>query len=82
MTLLSDFLTVQEAASFLGVSPNTVRNWGRDDKITEYRHPVNNYRLYRQKDLELLLKPLRPKASHKARVAGGGKKRQRPAASK
>ncbi len=46
-----EFLQVTEAAAFLGVSPNTVRNWGREDKLPEYRHPVNNYRLYRKSDL-------------------------------
>jgi DNA (cytosine-5)-methyltransferase 1 len=49
-------LRIQEAAAFLGVSPNTLRNWGRDEKIPEFRHPVNNYRLYRRSDLEELLR--------------------------
>ncbi len=46
---------VGEAASFLGVSPNTVRNWSRKGKIPTHRHPVNGYRLYKQEDLEALL---------------------------
>ena len=37
------FLRVKEAARMLGVSPNTVRAWGADGKIPEYRHPVNRY---------------------------------------
>lgn len=59
MIRLDAFLTVTDAAAFLGVSPNTVRNWGRDEKLKEYRHPVNNYRLYKQHDLERILKCLR-----------------------
>ena len=56
MDKLHDYLRIQEAAAFLGVSPNTLRNWGREEKIAELRHPVNNYRLYRRSDLEELLR--------------------------
>lgn len=56
MTRLDAFFTVKDAAEFLGVSENTVRNWGRDAVIPEYRHPVNNYRLFKRADLERLLR--------------------------
>jgi DNA (cytosine-5)-methyltransferase 1 len=56
MQNLQQYLTIAEAAAFLGVTPNTLRNWGREDKITEHRHPVNNYRLYKKADLEALLR--------------------------
>lgn len=56
MERLADYLRVREAAAFLGVSPNTLRNWGRDGKITEFRHPLNNYRLYRRDDLAEVLR--------------------------
>ncbi len=36
--------------------PNTLRNWGRIGKIPEYRHPVNNYRLFKVSDLGKLLR--------------------------
>lgn len=58
MEKLHDYLRIQEAAAFLGVSPNTLRNWGREQKIPELRHPVNNYRLYRQSDLEGILRQI------------------------
>jgi DNA (cytosine-5)-methyltransferase 1 len=69
MLRLDDYLTVTQAAEFLGVSPNTIRNWGREAKIPEYRHPINKYRLFKQCDLERLLRQLsvpanrRPKKS-------------------
>jgi len=58
MPRTEEFMQVKEAADFLGVSPNTFRNWGSEDKLPEYRHPVNNYRLYRGQDLERMRKAL------------------------
>ena len=58
MLRLDDFLTVKEAAELLGVSVNTIRNWGRESKIPEHRHPVNNYRLFKRADLEEVLRGL------------------------
>ena len=55
MAKLDSYLTVAEAAEYLGVSPNTIRNWGRDGKINEHRHPINNYRLFKSADLDDLL---------------------------
>ena len=52
------YARVKEAAELLSVSPNTVRSWGADGRIPEYRHPVNNYRLYKRADLERLLRKL------------------------
>jgi DNA (cytosine-5)-methyltransferase 1 len=53
------FLRVKEAARLLDVAPNTVRAWGAAGKIPEYRHPANNYRLYKKTDLEKLLNKVR-----------------------
>lgn len=52
------YVRVQEAATLLGVSANTIRNWGADGKLPEYRHPVNNHRLFRRADLELIMEKL------------------------
>lgn len=49
-----EFLTIKAACSRLGVSPNTLRSWGAAGKVTEYRHPMNNYRLYLKVDIEEL----------------------------
>jgi excisionase family DNA binding protein len=56
MDKLDEYLRIKDAAEYLGVSPNTLRNWGRAQKIKEHRHPVNNYRLYRKTDLDRLLR--------------------------
>lgn len=55
MPKLDEYLRISEAAEYLGVAPNTLRNWGRVGKLVERRHPVNGYRLYAKKDLDCLL---------------------------
>lgn len=52
------FLTVKEVAQLLGVSPLTVRNWDQKGKLIAYRHPVNNYRLYKVEDVEILMRQI------------------------
>src|SRR5258705_8070147 len=54
---LAEYLTVGEAAEFLGVSPWTLRNWDKDGRLKAVRHPKNGYRIYRQQDLEMVLDP-------------------------
>jgi DNA (cytosine-5)-methyltransferase 1 len=61
METFRDFLTIKEAASFLGVTASTLRNWDRKGKVIAVRHPVNRYRLYRRSDLEKLVRPLNSK---------------------
>jgi MerR family copper efflux transcriptional regulator len=56
VTKLRDYLRISEAADYLGVSPNTLRNWERAGKIAAHRHPMNRYRLFRQQDLDSLLR--------------------------
>ncbi len=48
------FLTVKEAAAFLGVSEATLRRWDRAGKLRARRHPMNQYRLYLRTELEQL----------------------------
>jgi excisionase family DNA binding protein len=55
VTKLRDYLRISQAAEYLGVSPNTLRNWERAGKIEAHRHPVNHYRLFRHQDLDALL---------------------------
>lgn len=52
------FLTVKEVSNLLGVTPLTVRNWDAKGKLAAYRNPVNNYRLYKVEDVEVLMKQI------------------------
>ena len=56
MARLDEYMTIKEAAEYLGVCTNTLRNWGRSGKLTERRHPMNDYRLYVRDDLDALLR--------------------------
>ncbi|HXK35626.1 MAG TPA: MerR family DNA-binding transcriptional regulator [Candidatus Paceibacterota bacterium] len=52
------FLTVSEVARLLGVTPLTIRNWDEKGRLVAYRHPMNNYRMYKVDDVETLLKEI------------------------
>lgn len=58
MPKLTDFMRISEAAEYLGVSPNTLRNWENAGKLVAHRHPMNRYRLFRRQELDALLKKI------------------------
>ena len=58
MPKLNEFVTIREAARFLGVARNTLRNWHAAGKIPVYRNPISNYRLFKKTDLEDLLRQI------------------------
>ena len=58
MSIRDTYIRVNEAAEILGVALNTVRKWGAEGKIPEYRHPANGYRLYKRQDLEAFLRKI------------------------
>ena len=66
-TKLNDYLMTAEAAEFLGVSQNTLRNWARQGKIAVRVNPVNNYRLFRRQDLQKFLDSVAKPVTRKPR---------------
>ncbi len=50
----NQFYTVKRAAEYLGVAPGTIRRWDYEGKLVAQRHPVNRYRVYHIKDLEVI----------------------------
>ena len=61
-----DFVRVKEASEILEVCPNTVRAWGAEGKLREYRHPLNNYWFFKRKELEQVIRRLERYAGESA----------------
>ena len=58
MENFGQYLTVQDASKKLGVSVSTLRNWDKSGKLKSQRNPYNDYRIYRQEDIEAVLQTL------------------------
>lgn len=52
------YYTIKQAAKIIGVTPLTLRNWDKNGKLKAYRHPINNYRVYKPQQLELFLRKM------------------------
>ena len=52
----NEYLTVAEAAAYLGCSADTLRRWDRANKLTARRHPMTAYRLYLPHELDEFLR--------------------------
>lgn len=59
MKKIDQYLTINQASYKLGISPSTLRNWSREDKIKTYINPNNSYRLYLIEDIEKLLNQIK-----------------------
>lgn len=57
-TKSKELITIKEASDMLGVTPLTLRNWDKNNKLNALRHPMNNYRVYRRSDIEKLLQEI------------------------
>lgn len=57
--ILREYLTIKEAAEYLGISPMTLRRWDKAGKLKAKRHPMNRYRLYLRDDLHKILEEIR-----------------------
>ena len=56
MTKLSEYMHTSEAAEYLGVHHNTIRNWAARGDLPMRRNPVNGYRLFKRSDLDKFLR--------------------------
>lgn len=54
--VMKDTYTISEAASILGKSTETLRRWDKTGKLEALREPINNYRIYNKKQLEIFPK--------------------------
>lgn len=53
---MKDYIHIEEAAKMLNVTKMTLRRWDNAGKLKAYRHPINNWRLYKRQDIEILMK--------------------------
>lgn len=51
---MEEYLSLSETAELLGKSKETLRRWDRDGKLTAFREPMSNYRVYRKSDIQTL----------------------------
>jgi len=61
MFMKNEYLSVKDAAALLGVTPLTIRNWDSRGRLTAYRHPINNYRMFKKSDVEAILADFKPR---------------------
>ncbi len=57
---MDGYLTISQVADMVGVNPQTIRRWDKAGKFVSVRHPINNYRVYTQSQVNLLIKELKP----------------------
>jgi site-specific DNA-methyltransferase (adenine-specific) len=55
---MEKYLTVSQAAELLKVNSETLRRWDKSGKFTSVRHPMNNYRVYSEKQILDLVEEL------------------------
>lgn len=49
-----EYLTLSEAAEYIGKSKETLRRWDREGKLTAIREPMSNYRVYKREQVDTL----------------------------
>ena len=52
-------ISIKKAAELLNVSTLTLRNWDRDGKLTAFRHPINNYRVYDKEEIDRIINKIK-----------------------
>jgi site-specific DNA-methyltransferase (adenine-specific) len=52
--------TISETAEVLGISAQTLRRWDKSGKFISKRHPINNYRVYTEEQINTLVEELEP----------------------
>jgi len=55
---MENYLNISQAAKILGVSPGTLRRWDKAGKFPSQRHPINNYRIYKEDQVKFVVKEM------------------------
>ena len=51
---MENYITVGKAAKKIGVSAETLRRWDKTGKFPSQRHPMNNYRVYSEGQIDVI----------------------------
>ena len=60
MLNFKSYLKTREASQFLGITPETLRTWTKEKRVTVYKSSVNEHRLYKKEDLQKVLDSILP----------------------
>lgn len=66
---MEEYYTIKAAAEMLGVSALTLRNWDKQGKLVAYRHPLNNYRMYKSEQIDEIVTKLGRRRDMPQRIA-------------
>lgn len=55
---MENYLSVSQAAKLLNVSAETLRRWDKNGKFSSSRHPINNYRVYSESQVQSLVEEM------------------------
>ena len=55
---MSKYLTISQAAKLIGVNAETLRRWDKSGKFKSVRHPINNYRVYAEEQVQTFVEQL------------------------
>jgi len=56
--MMETYLNISQAAKILGVSTGTLRRWDKAGKFPSQRHPINNYRIYKEDQVKFVVKEM------------------------
>ncbi len=65
---MNEFLSIKEAAEKLGVSTETLRRWDKSGKFKSKRHPMNNYRVYSDEQVNNLVEEMQLELQFRPRM--------------
>jgi len=65
---MEKYLSIGQAADILNVSPETLRRWDNSGKFKSSRHPINNYRVYSEDQVNNLVEELQLEITYRPLV--------------
>lgn len=66
--MADQYYTIKVASEILGVTPLTLRNWDKAGKLVAYRHPLNNYRMYKREQIDEIVDKLGRRRDTKKKI--------------